>query len=46
MLGIIDDEWNEVLLINIDLKDLASFAHANKACLIQRLGGDKDEGIS
>lgn len=45
MLGIINNEWNEVLLINVNLKDLTSLRNANHSSFAQGFSGHEDQGV-
>jgi len=46
MLSIVDDEGNEVLLIDVDLKDLSSFADTDNTRVVQGFSSHKDQRVS
>jgi len=45
MFSVIDDEWNEVLLINVNLKDLACLADTDQTCLAKGFSGYENQGV-
>ena len=45
MFSVIDDEWNEVLLINVNLKDLACLADTDQSCFAKGFSGYENQGV-